>query len=138
MTTSITYRDRFGHDWQTRVSRSAKDGWSCVFTHGNVRLISEDPIDSHPSELSEAEVKNLFCDAERVIQGGEERWFVGYRQRAFGRQRRAQGSLFTRFRSEGGEVRYSRDMLDFRHLPEATLRDHLDTLRRGGARAKSA
>lgn len=138
MTTSLSYRDRFGHTWQVRVSRAAKDTWSCVFINDDVRLTSENTVDAHPSELTEAELKDLFCDAERVIESGGERWYVGYRQRSFGRQRRAQGSLFTRFRSEGGEVRYSRDMLDFRHLSESALCEHLEALRRGGARAKSA
>lgn len=119
------YADRHGRAWRLKTSPSSAGTWSLEFLDDDIRLLAEGPIERDPTSLSEAEVKDLFCDAERLLVEGRENWYVGYRARPMGRQGRFQGGLCTRFRSEGGEVKYSRDMLDFRHMPEAALRERL-------------
>lgn len=124
MSSELAYADRFGHEWQVMAGR-AGGGWAVAFTREEARLEVSEPQARHPRALTAPELKELFCDAERVVTAGGQRWYVGYRHRADGRQRPQQGGLCTRFRSESGELRYSRDMHDFRHLPLAALGDRL-------------
>jgi hypothetical protein len=74
-------------------------------------------------------LKDAFCDAERVLVDDGDVWYVGYRKRSVGRSGRVQGGLHTRFRAESGEVCYSRNMLDFRHMSSSTLKEHLTNAR---------
>ena len=121
-----TYLDRFGHEWSMRVARKRGKPGSVTFTCGDLVLVADD---DDPADLTSARLKDLFCDAERVLKHRKEKWYVGFRQR-MGRGGRAQAGMHTRFRSESGEVRYSRGILHFRHMPETALLDHLGNAER--------
>lgn len=118
------YTDRFGHEWSIGAARKRGSPRRFTFTCGEFRLIADDDDTTNGNGLTPSAVKELFCDAERVLKHGSETWYVGYRKRA-GRGGRAQAGMFTRFRSESGETRYTRTMLCFRHMPEAALCGHL-------------
>ncbi len=131
----MRYTDRFGHCWSVSYNRVGDAGWSLVFADGGIRLVNIEPVATHPGALSEAELKEMFCDAERVLVCDDETWYVGYRRRATGGRGRSHAGLATRFRSEAEDVRYSRQMLDFRHMSTGQLREHLEAAR-GNARKK--
>jgi hypothetical protein len=118
------YTDRFGHEWSIRTERKRGTPRRLTFTCGEFQLIVADDDTTNGNGLTPSEVKELFCDAERVLVHDSETWYVGYRKRA-GRGGRAQAGMFTRFRSENGETRYTRTMLCFRHMPAAALCGHL-------------
>jgi len=118
------YRDRFGHEWSVRLERKRGTPKRFTFTCGALRLIAVEEETTQTGGLTSSRVKDLFCDAERVLVHGNETWYVGYRRRA-GRGGRAQAGISTRFRSESGEMRYARTMLCFRHMPEAALCEQL-------------
>lgn len=122
-----TYRDRFGNEWSMRVDRKRGKTESVTFTCGELQLIVDD---DDSSDVTPSRIKELFCDAERVLLHDDEKWFVGFRKRAGRGGRSQQAGIQTRFRSENGEVRYSRGVLHFRHMTEAALRDSLGTAER--------
>lgn len=122
---NIEYKDRFGHTWSIRPARSRGKSSDLTFICGEIELIATAEEVKNTSDLSETEVKELFCDAERMIIHQNEKWFVGYRTRVGGRGGRAQAGICTRFRSESGEVRYSKSMLHFRHMSAGDLSKHL-------------
>jgi len=121
-----TYRDRFGHEWSMQVKPKRGKPKSITFTCGDLKLVVRD---ENGTDLSATPLKELFCDAERVLSYRKEKWYVGFRRR-MGRGGRAQAGMHTRFRSESGEVRYSRGILHFRHMPENALVDHLGNAER--------
>ena len=125
-TIAQTYMDRFGHEWSMRVVRKRGKPKCVTFTCGKLVLVADD---EDPEDLTTARLKDLFCDAERVLLHRKEKWYVGFRKR-MGRGGRVQAGMHTRFRSESGEVRYSRGILHFRHMPEPALRDHLGSAER--------
>jgi hypothetical protein len=127
-----SYTDRFGHEWSMRVKKKRGKPESVTFTCGELLLVVSD---EEGEDLTTTPLKDLFCDAERVLLDRKEKWYVGFRKR-MGRGGRAQAGMHTRFRSESGEVRYSRGILHFRHMPETALRDHLGSAER--ARSKTA
>ncbi len=118
------YTDRFGHTWSVRAGRPRGTSRSVVFTCGEIQLIATDDGVTGLADLTATRLKELFCDAERVLVHGKEKWHVGYRAR-MGRGGRVQPGMFTRFRSETGEVRYSKAMLHFRHMSDSALCDNL-------------
>ena len=120
------YSDRFGNEWSMRVERKRGKCECVTFTCGEFRLVADD---EDGTALTPTRLKELFCDAERVLVHGKEKWYVGFRQR-MGRGGRVQGGMHTRFRSESGEVRYSRGIVHFRHMPEAALREQLGSAER--------
>ena len=120
------YRDRFGHEWSMRVERKRGKPRRVTFTCGEFRLVA---TDDDSTDVTPTRLKELFCDAERVLVHGKEKWYVGFRQR-MGRGGRVQGGMHTRFRSESGEVRYSKGIVHFRHMPETALRDQLTNAER--------
>ena len=96
-----------------------------TFTCDEFVLVAEvDEADQ--TALTSVRAKELFCDAERLLVYENEKWYVGYRTR-MGRGGRVQGGMHTRFRSEKGEIRYSKGMLHFRHMPEDSLCQQLVT-----------
>jgi hypothetical protein len=117
------YKDRFGHEWQIRAERKRGTPRRFTFICGVLRLVVEEET-SERAGLTPNRVKDLFCDAERVLDHDDETWYVGYRKRV-GRGGRAQAGMFTRFRSESGETRYARTMLCFRHMSTEALREQL-------------
>lgn len=121
-----TYTDRFGNEWSIGAKRQHGKRRHMTFTCGEFWLIAADGDIGGVAGLSASELKEIFCDAERVLVHGDETWYVGYRRR-IGRGGQAQGGIFTRFRSESGEIRFTRAMLCFRHMPEAALREQLAT-----------
>ena len=125
-----SYTDRFGNEWSIKTERKRGKPKRVLFTCGEFRLVAleEEEEDSKP-DFSSTRLKELFCDAERVFKHDKEKWYVGFRKR-MGRGGRAQAGMHTRFRSESGEVRYSRGILHFRHMPEDALRDHLGNAER--------
>jgi hypothetical protein len=128
-----TYTDRFGNDWAIRTERKRGAPKHVTFTCGDIRLVAaEEEADATPGPVSER-VKDLFCDAERVLVFRDETWYVGYRTRVGGRNGRMAAGMCTRFRSESGEVRYSKTMLHFRHMSEATLCEQLTKAQAGRA-----
>ena len=133
-TRTLSYTDRFGHTWRIKASALSESEWRLVFTNGNIRLRGAEPVDTRPRSMSHESLKDAFCDAERVLVDDGETWYVGYRERAFGRGGRSQGGLCTRFRAESGEVRFSRSMLDFRHMSSDALKEHLATAQRSTVR----
>jgi len=122
MNEAQAYTDRFGNTWSVRTERARGRGRYFVFTCGDIRLLSGQDADA---EHTGADLKDLFCEAERVIELEDELWYVGYRSRVNARGARTQGGVCTRFRSESGRVGYSKTMLLFRQMPEAELRRHL-------------
>lgn len=126
MVQARSYADRFGYTWSVRSVKPRRSGAEeqIVFTSGDIRLVA--PANEEIATVTPAELKEIFCDAERIVTSEGETWYVGYRERASGRGAR-QRMLCTRFRSEGGEIRYSSDIIDFRHLPTDILRQHLAT-----------
>jgi hypothetical protein len=124
-----TYTDRFGHEWSIHAGRKRGRLRRLTFTCGDFRLIAADDDTTDATGLTSSEVKDIFCDAERVLVHGGQTWYVGYRKR-IGRGGQAHAGIFTRFRSENGEMRYARTMLCFRHMPESALCQHLKTAER--------
>ena len=130
--TDQTYTDRFGNEWSISTQRRRGTPRRLTFTCGEFRLIAAEDdtagvtVLTSSEGLTSSEVKEIFCDAERVLVHGGETWYVGYRKR-IGRGGQAQAGIFTRFRCESGEMRFTRTMLCFRHMPEAALREHLTT-----------
>jgi hypothetical protein len=121
-----TYKDRFGNEWFVQVESDKKTPTSVSFTCNEFRLIAvEDETPDRETDPA-ARLKDLFCDAERVVTHGRETWYVGFRKRT-GRGGQVQGGMHTRFRSENGEVRYAKGMLHFRHMSNAALCEHLVT-----------
>lgn len=125
MATIPSYTDRFGYQWRVSAARAPDGGWIFTFVSRGIRLIATGAVATPPASLGEAELKELFCDAERPFESDGETWHVGYRHRTAGRGGSSQGGLCVRFRAQGGEVRYSRAMLDFRHMPTDLLREEL-------------
>ncbi len=126
MSDDQVYTDRFGHTWSVRAERPHGTSKRAVFTCGDIRLIATHDGATGLADLTAARLKELFCDAERVLVRGSEKWYVGYRAR-MGRGGRVQPGMFTTFRSETGEVWYSKAMLHFRHMSESALYEHLAT-----------
>ena len=89
-----TYMDRFGHEWSMQVKRRRGKPECVTFTCGDMVLVADD---EESAVLTEARLKDLFCDAERVLKHRKEKWFVGFRKR-MGRGGRAQAGMNTRFR----------------------------------------
>ncbi len=118
------YRDRFGTEWSVRVESKPGKQRRVSFKCKEFRLVAEEDETEDHTDFSLARLKEVFCDAERVLKHGGEKWHVGFRKR-MGRGGQAQGGTHTRFRSESGEVRYAKGMLHFRHMPEASLREQL-------------
>ena len=121
----IEYTDRFGHTWSIRSGKARGTSRDTTFICGGIKLIVTEEDAASPADLTDTHVKELFCDAERVLVHKKEKWYIGYRTRVGGRGGRAQAGMCTRFRSETGEVRYSKSMLHFRHMPEDDLSKHL-------------
>lgn len=135
MPASLSYTDRFGQTWRVRGVQTPHGAWTLAFASPGIRLVSTETLTSKPAELTLEGLKEVFCDAERVLESDGETWYVGYRRRTFGRRSTPQGELCTRFRSEAGEVRFSHAMLDFRHMATSDLREHLVTLLRRNGKA---
>ncbi len=119
-----TYEDRFGNVWSVRLESEAGNPRRVLFTCKSFRLIAEQDEQDDRAVLSSARLKELFCDAERVLEYDGQEWRVGFRDRT-GRGGKTLGGTHTRFRSENGEVRYAKTMVHFRHMPQAALRKHL-------------
>lgn len=124
-----TYKDRFGHEWSVSEQRKRGKLTGLSFSCGDFLLIAEVDEEADQGVLTSARLKELFCDAERVLECEDEKWYVGFRTR-MGRGGRVQGGMHTRFRSESGEVRYAKGMLHFRHMAENILRDQLAVAQR--------
>ena len=123
------YTDRFGYSWSVCAKRPHGTSRTVIFTCGEIQLIATHDGATGLPDLTAARLKELFCDAERVLVYGNEKWYVGYRQR-MGRGGRVQPGTFPRFTSETGEVRYSKAMLLFRHMSESALCEHLAAAKR--------
>jgi hypothetical protein len=121
---SQCYTDRFGNEWSIATERKRGKPRRVVFTCGEFELVAFEEDAASQPDFSATRLKELFCDAERVIEHEAETWYVGFRQRV-GRGGRVQAGIHTRFRSESGEVRYAKTMLHFRHMPETALRKQL-------------
>jgi len=104
-----------------RVERKRGQPKRVTFRCGEFRLVADD---EDGTDLTPTRLKELFCDAERVLVHEKEKWYVGFRKR-MGRGGRVQAGMHTRFRSDDGEVRYTKGILHFRHMSETALRDHL-------------
>ena len=121
-----TYADRFGNDWSIRVKGAAGKARRVSFKCKGFHLIAVEDDDSEDrTEVSLARLKEFFCDAERVLEHNGERWYVGYRTRSGGRGGQSNAGLHTRFRSESGEVRFAKGVINFRHMPERALSEYL-------------
>ncbi len=114
------YNDRFGNEWHVLVESKRGEPKRVSFTCDEFELTAVEDDTTDQSDLSTTWLKDLFCSAERVFVYGNEKWYVGFRSR-IGRGGRPQGGVQTRFRSESGEERYSKRMLQFRHMPHAAL-----------------
>jgi hypothetical protein len=119
-----TYRDRFGNEWLVRVESKPGRPRRVLFTCKEFRLAAEEDETQDRADFTSTRLKEFFCDAERILEYRGEKWYVGFRKRT-GRGGRAQGVMYTRFRSEDGEVRYAKGMLHFRHMRQSTLCEHL-------------
>lgn len=126
----MVYTDRFGYEWSVAAGRIRGATNSVIFTCGDYQLVAAESEAINAGDLTEGQLKELFCDAERVVQLGDQVWYVGYRRRASGRGGRAQGGMCTRFRSATGELRYAKAMILFRHMSEDALLEHLAAAQR--------
>jgi hypothetical protein len=121
-----TYKDRFGNEWSLEVESRRGKPTRASFTCNGMRLIApEGETAADQMDLTATQLKDLFCAAERLLMHGKEKWYVGFRSRT-GRGGRPVGGVQTRFRSERGEVRYARGMVNFRHMPSTELCQQLD------------
>lgn len=136
MSNGPTYTDRFGHTWSIRTQRSESGKPVLVFARRQIRLVAAEPASEPPAALTAGQLKELFCDAERVLVNDGETWYVGYRARTVARGRPS-GQLYTQFRSETGEVRYSSAMLQFRHMSARQLWEQLAEARSAPGRRRS-
>jgi hypothetical protein len=115
-----SYADRFGYTWSVRAETSVTDEPPrIVFRNRRVRMVAT--AEESLNTLSSEQLKELFCDAERVLESDGVTWYVGYRDRTAGRGGGRYKNLCTRFRSATGELRYARDIIDFRHMTSADL-----------------
>ncbi len=130
MSDDQSYTDRFGHTWSVRAKRPHGTSRYVVFTCGEIQLIATHDGTTDLADLTTARLKELFCRAERVLVHGNEKWYVGYRGR-ISKGGTALPGGFPRFRSETGEVRISKALLDFRHMSESALCEHLAAAKRG-------
>ncbi|UCG88689.1 MAG: hypothetical protein JSW71_09180 [Gemmatimonadota bacterium] len=121
---SQSYTDRFGNEWSITTEQKRGKPRRVVFTCGEFQLVAFQEEAASDGDLSAARLKELFCEAERVLEHDEEKWYVGFRQR-MGRGGRVQAGIHTRFRSESGEIRYAKTMLHFRHMSADALREQL-------------
>jgi hypothetical protein len=131
------YTDRFGHEWSVSAGQVRGANKSVVFTCGEFQLVAAEAEVANAANFTDSQLKELFCDAERVVVHENEMWYVGYRRRASGRGGRAQGGMCTRFRSETGELRYAKAMILFRHMREDALLEHLAAAQRATSNATS-
>jgi len=121
-----TYKDRFGNEWSVTVVSRRDKPTRATFMCNEMQLVAvEDETSSDQVDLSATHLKDLFCSAERLVVHGNEQWYVGYRTRT-GKGGRPVGGVQTRFRSEHGEVRYARGMVNFRHMPYTELCRQID------------
>ena len=120
-----TYKDRFGNEWSVKVESSRGKPTRASFTCNELHLIAVQETTVEQSDLGTTWLKDLFCSAERVVVHGNEKWYVGFRTRT-GKGGRPIGGVQTRFRSERGEVRYARGMVNFRHMPSTELCRQID------------
>lgn len=118
------YKDRFGNVWSTRVESRDGKRTSVSFKCGEFRLVASEEETEDNSDDTAKRLKDLFCEAERIVVHEKQKWYVGYRKRT-GRGGRGLGVMQTRFRSEDGEVRYAKGMLHFRHMQQTELCEHL-------------
>jgi len=125
MSVATAYTDRFGHSWSIQTKRPKGGGKCVVFKCGGIEMVAIEDEIKDVAELTEARMKELYCDAERVLVHDKKKWFIGYRTRMGGRGGKAQAGMCTRFRSETGELRYSKSMLHFRHMSDDELSRHL-------------
>ncbi len=132
MSNDQSYTDRFGHTWSVRAKRPHGTSRDVVFTCGEIQLIATHDGATGLADLTAALLKELFCDAERVLVYENEKWYVGYRKR-IGRGGIRQSGALPSFRSETGEVRRipAGAMLHFRHMSESALCEHLAAAKRG-------
>lgn len=133
MSNEIEYADRFGNTWVVKAKREQGESGKFVFTCGDARLIADGEGPSDLDDLTATRLKELFCDAERVLVHKDETWYVGYRMRVGGRGGRMNAGMHTRFRSESGAVRYSKTMLHFRHMSDDDLKEQLAKASPSGA-----
>lgn len=125
-----TYKDRFGNEWSVKVESRRGERTQVWFTCNEMQLmVVDDEAAAHRSDLSVTRLKDLFCAAERVLTHGKEKWYVGFRTRT-GKGGRPIGGVQTRFRSDRGELRYARGMVNFRHMPSTELVKQLDAAMR--------
>ena len=121
-----TYSDRFGNDWSIKVKGAAGKARQVSFRCKDFRLVAVEEDDAEGrSDVSLEKLKEFFCDAERVLKYDGETWYVGYRTRSGGRGGKSNAGLHTRFRSESGEVRHAKGVINFRHMPKSALCEHL-------------
>ncbi|MEJ2237795.1 MAG: hypothetical protein P8X82_05820 [Gemmatimonadales bacterium] len=125
MSAAAGYTDRFGHSWSIHSKRPKGGTKSVVFKCRNIEMVATEDGIKDVAELPETRLKELYCDAERVLVHEKKKWFIGYRTRMGGRGGKAQAGMCTRFRSETGELRYSKSMLHFRHMSDDELSKHL-------------
>lgn len=118
------YEDRFGNEWLVGAERRRGKPKAVTFTCGEFELVADLDETADHDAIGAARLKDLFCEAERILMYGDEKWYVGFRQR-MGRGGRVQGGLHTRFRSETGEIRYSKGVVHFRHMAPDVLCEHL-------------
>jgi hypothetical protein len=120
------YKDRFGNEWSVKVESRRGKPTRATFMCNEMQLIAvEEETSSDRADLTARQLKELFCTAERLVLHGKEKWYVGFRTRT-GRGGRPIGGVQTRFRSEHGELRYARGMVNFRHMPSTELCRQID------------
>ena len=83
MSDDQSYTDRFGHTWSVRAKRPHGTSRHVVFTCGEIQLIATHDGATSLADLTAARLKDLFCRAERVLVHGNEKWYVGYRERSW-------------------------------------------------------
>ena len=122
-----TYPDRFGNDWSIQEDDTEDNTRHVWFSCQDFQLIvvEADDEEADRRDLSLEQLKELFCDAERILELEDETWYVGYRTRSGGRGGQSNAGLHTRFRSESGEIRYAKGVINFRHMPKSALSEHL-------------
>lgn len=118
------YLDQLGNNWSVRVESADGNSTSVSFSANGLRLIADGTPTDALGDVAVTRLKELFCDADRVLEHHGVTWRVGYRRRT-GVVGHARPGMNTWFTSQHGEVRYVQEMLPFRYLEDAVLCERL-------------
>lgn len=114
------YLDQLGNRWSVRVHSPSGNQTLVWFRSHGLRLVADGVSADAGKDLPATRLKELFCDADRMVNYRGEQWRVGFRRRV-GMALSSPSGMNTWFTSPGGEVRYVQEMLQFRQMTNDEL-----------------